>query len=142
MIKVMFNPAIRVPFTKEYIEKIVRKISKKEKKITGSVEINIVGDKEIKELNSRYRGKNKVTDVLSFAWQEEKSAPSQDFLGQIYICFPRIVRQAKEFKVNVEEEFFRMLAHGLLHLAGYDHEEEKEAKKMFDLQEKILKSLI
>lgn len=105
--------------------------------MNGELEINIVGDKAIKDLNFRYRGKNKVTDVLSFAWQEDKKVRTK-YLGQIYICYPQIERQAKEFKVKPREEFVRMLAHGFLHIIGYDHIKKKEAEKMFKIQEAIV----
>ncbi len=105
--------------------------------INGELEINIVGEKEIKDLNFRYRGKNKVTDVLSFAWQEDKIIKSKN-LGQIYICYPQIEQQAKEFTVSVPEEFVRMLAHGFLHIVGYDHIKKPEAAKMFKIQEEVV----
>jgi probable rRNA maturation factor len=86
-----------------------------------------------------------VTDVLSFAWQEEWGekfflpTTNQDkHLGQVYICFEKIKIQAKEFKVSARNECTRMIVHGLLHLVGYDHMYDKEAKKMFTLQEKII----
>ena len=110
-------------------------------KVSGELEINIVGDAEIKDLNFRYRGKNKATDVLSFAWQEDKLIKSSN-LGQIYICYPQIERQAKEFKVAVKEEFVRMLAHGFLHIIGYNHEKKKDAEKMFKIQEEIVSKFV
>ncbi len=123
------------------VDKIVSLAARAEKKIHGTVEVTIVGEKKIKALNLKYRGKNLVTDVLSFSWLEGGEMPG-DFLGQIFICYPQIVRQAKEYKVSVEEEFARMLVHGLLHLVGYDHVKENEAKKMFVLQEKIIKKYL
>ena len=123
------------------VDKIVSLAARAEKKIHGTVEVTIVGEKKIKALNLKYRGKDKVTDVLSFSWLEGGKMPG-DFLGQIFICYPQIVRQAEEYKVSVEEEFARMLVHGLLHLVGYDHVKENEAKKMFVLQEKIIKKYL
>ena len=120
------------------VKKVVSFAARHEKKIRGTVEVTIVGEKKIKSLNAKYRGKNKVTDVLSFSWLEGGEMPG-NFLGQIFICYPQSVRQAKEYKILVEEEFARMLVHGLLHLVGYDHIKDKDAKKMFALQEKIIK---
>ncbi|MDD2807952.1 MAG: rRNA maturation RNase YbeY [Patescibacteria group bacterium] len=126
-------------FESEIIE-IIQKISGYDKKIRGLVEINIISDAEMRQINKQYRGKNKVTDVLSFAWQEDKIVAS-NFLGQIYICLPQIKRQAKEYGVTAQEEFKRMLTHGLLHLIGYDHQVKSDEKKMFTLQNKILLGL-
>jgi len=124
------------------IKKIVEFLSKNERKIKGEVEINIIGNKEIKKINKVYRGIDSPTDVLSFAWQEEKSLKNSNFLGQIYLSVQRIKTQSKEYKVSEKEEFSRMLIHGLMHLVGFDHQKEGEAKKMFQKQEGYLKEIL
>ncbi len=136
MLLLDFNKRVKCPWTESEVEKVFSLIQKKIK-VSGELEVNIVGDKEIKNINFRYRGLNKVTDVLSFAWQEEKLIKTAS-LGQIYICYPQIVRQAKEVKVSAKEEFARMLTHGFLHIMGYDHEEKKDATRMFKIQEEIV----
>ena len=137
MIKVLFHSEAKLPLGRPAIREIVKTASLLEPKIRGEVEINIVDDKAIKKLNKFYRNKNKTTDVLSFAWQEDKLIKS-DFLGQIYISLPQIKRQAKGYKVTEKAELARMMVHGLLHLAGHNHSRAGRAKKMFILQEKIL----
>lgn len=97
--------------------------------------IHIVGDQRMKALNNRYRNINKTTDVLSFA-----TGGSQD-LGDIFISWPQIKRQAKEFGVPIREEFFRMMVHGILHLLGYDHKKAQEAQEMLTLQEKLVNKI-
>jgi probable rRNA maturation factor len=62
-------------------------------------------------------------------------------LGQIFIAYPQIKRQAKQYKISEKEEFVRMLVHGLLHLVGYDHNTIKDEKKMLNLQEKIVNNI-
>lgn len=109
------------------------------KKIKGRIEVIVAGDAAVRNLNRRYRGINKTTDVLSFAWGEDKTMPGGAYLGQIYLSYPRIRRQARAFKAPVAEEFARMLIHGLLHIAGYDHVRAAAAKRMFALQEKIIR---
>ena len=136
MLRVNFFKRIKSPWTLSGVKKVLR-IARKLLKLSGEVEVSVIGEKEMKELNFRYRGKNKVTDVLSFAWQEDKKVKSE-FLGQIYICYPQIARQAAELSVNVKEEFARMLTHGLLHIMGYDHVKKQDAKKMFKIQEEIV----
>lgn len=140
MIKTSCNFNVKSPYTQKWLQSIASKLAKKEKKVTGEVEITIIGDKEMTKLNGIYRGKHYPTDVLSFAWQEDKQIKSKLF-GQIYICYPQIKRQAKEWGVKENEEMARMLTHGLLHLAGHDHHEKKQAKKMFKIQEGIIEDL-
>ncbi len=137
MIHVDFDKAVVCPWNLLKIQKVFNQIAAVTKIKKGAVEVRIVGDREIKNLNFRYRGLNKTTDVLSFAWQEEKIIQSSS-LGQIYICYPQIVRQAKRFHVTTREEFVRMLAHGFLHIIGHDHGQKEEAEVMFGLQETIV----
>ncbi|MEK7065208.1 MAG: rRNA maturation RNase YbeY [Patescibacteria group bacterium] len=105
--------------------------------------IHLVGEKRIRELNKKYRKQNKVTDVLSFPLCEIREIRDKrdKEIGDVFLCVPRIKKQAKEYGVCLEEEFCRMLTHGVLHLLGFDHKNKKEAKKMFDLQEQIVKKL-
>ena len=109
----------------------------------SSFSVNLVGEKKIKTLNNLYRNKDKITDVLSFALQDVKT-PAKDLqdLGDIFICIPQIKRQAREFDVSFKEEFTRILAHGILHLLGFDHVKELDAKKMFLFQEKIVRKIV
>ncbi len=137
MIKIEINNKNKYPIAGRLILNTIKIAKKLNKKIEGTIEINLVDNREIKKINRKWRKKNLITDVLSFAWREDKKLKS-DCLGQIFISYPRIVKQAKEYKVPAIEEFVRMLTHGLLHLTGYDHKTKPEAKKMFFLQEKIL----
>lgn len=145
MIEITYQTSVSCPFSAKVVSAIVQVAAEEEKKIKGSVEITVVGDKMIRELNRRYRGKDRVTDVLSFAWQEPDRRRGGDgkiksnLLGELYLCYPQIVRQAKEFNVSSSEEFVRMLVHGLLHSVGYDHVVKPAAARMFKLQEKIVK---
>ncbi|OGH86256.1 MAG: rRNA maturation RNase YbeY [Candidatus Magasanikbacteria bacterium RIFOXYC12_FULL_33_11] len=125
------------------IQEIVFYVLKKNKK-DGLISVNIVGDKKIREINKNYRGKDKVTDVISFALEEGENffqMGEKDF-GDIFICLPQIKRQAKENNISAREEMTRMLVHGVLHILGFDHMKEKDAKTMFAMQEKFVKNLI
>lgn len=123
------------------IKKIVFAVLKQIKN-DGEISVHIVGDKKIRDLNKNYRGKDKVTDVISFAVKEgaEMDMGEKD-LGDIFICLPQILRQAKENNISAYEEMVRMLVHGVLHILGFDHVKEDEAKKMFGLQEKFVKEM-
>ena len=107
------------------------------------VNLFIIGKRKSQQLNCQYRKIDKPTDVLAFPfyhfYKEEvkfaKDAP-QD-LGDIFICYPVANKQAQEKKYSLEKEIYFLFLHGLLHLLGYDHEETKERKIMFSLQDKI-----
>ncbi|MCX6782301.1 MAG: rRNA maturation RNase YbeY [Candidatus Magasanikbacteria bacterium] len=140
MIKVLFFNENKYPVEEKFVKKITAVASGHEKKICGIVEIALVDNKDICKLNRIWRGKNSATDVLSFAWSEEKSIKAP-MLGQIFVSYPKIIKQANENEIPVKEELGRMIVHGLLHISGYGHGSAKQAKKMFALQEKILKHL-
>lgn len=137
MISVEFNNQSAAPYGSKFFSDIIKVAAIYEKKITGTVEVNIVESGKMKELNRIYRGKNSDTDVLSFPWRDDKIVKST-LLGEIYLSSSRIKRQAKDFNISAKEEMARMFIHGLLHLVGHDHGKPREAKKMFALQEKIL----
>jgi probable rRNA maturation factor len=99
------------------------------------VDIAMVGDPEIRKLNRRYRGKDAVTDVLSFGYGPGRKDMS---IGDVIICLPQVKRQAKRTGKRVSEEFALMVVHGMLHLLGYDHETLADERKMFGLQHEIL----
>jgi probable rRNA maturation factor len=99
--------------------------------------IAFVTSVEIRRLNKQFRGKNKTTDVLSF----ESDDPTS--LGELAIAPEVISRQAREHGLLVREELGYMVLHGFLHLLGYDHEAgERDAKKMFALQDEIFERLL
>ncbi len=101
-------------------------------------------DQEIAELNAQYRGKDKPTDVLSFP-QEDCCDRTEGaaVLGDVVISFETARRQALERGETVESEILRLLVHGVLHLAGYDHEGvgRNEAQRMRRKERQLLKWL-
>ncbi len=120
----------------------------------------VVGDDEcVTALNLEYRGLNETTDVLSFSnlhsgqYYGEGERPKtddegfalppgySDNLGEVIISYPQVVRQANESNHNVQKELAVMLAHGILHLLGYDHEREDEAAEMFGIQNRAIVAL-
>lgn len=94
----------------------------------------------IKKINKEYRNIDRVTDVISFAFEdnEEIVYNSERLLGEIYICIPRMLEQAIEYEHSPKRELSFLAVHGLLHLLGYDHMNEEDEKVMFKLQELIL----
>jgi probable rRNA maturation factor len=103
--------------------------------------IRIVGSAESRRLNRVWRGKDKPTNVLSFpASSGQKGAPTQEEseLGDLAICAPVVRREAREQGKAVHAHWAHMIVHGLLHLLGYDHEDERDAERMEGLEIRIL----
>ncbi|HET7784330.1 MAG TPA: rRNA maturation RNase YbeY [Myxococcales bacterium] len=92
----------------------------------------LVSDREMRALNLRWRGKDSTTDVLSFPLQERGA------LGDVVISLPAARRQAREGGWPLSVELRRLLAHGLLHCRGYDHQTAKEAKRMARAEQRLL----
>lgn len=99
------------------------------------VSIGFVSPNQMRLLNKRWRRKDRVTDVLSFALDEGS------LKGEIVLNYEQAVCQARERHHPTRDEVGFLIVHGLLHLWGYDHEKSADAKRMFLLQERILKSL-
>lgn len=106
-----------------------------------NVEFNIifVDSNTIHEINKTYRNVDRVTDVISFALEDNETIKlDHRVLGDIYICIERAEEQAKEYGHSFLRELSFLTIHGLLHLLGYDHMEPEEEKIMFQKQEDIL----
>lgn len=110
-------------------------------KITNAVFNIIIVDKNtIQKLNREYRNKDSVTDVISFALEDDNTFIKTDLrvLGDIYICLDRAKEQASEYGHSLLRELSFLSVHGLLHLLGYDHQTKEDENVMFGLQEMIL----
>ena len=103
----------------------------------AELSVALVGDKEMRPLNAKYRKKNQTTDVLSFFVDDQPKA-SPIILGDVIISVEQARRQAKARKKTLKSEMVTLLIHGILHLLGYDHERsERQAKVMFALERKL-----
>ena len=125
----------------DIIEKVVNKAFETEDIKKASCSIIIVDNTFIHKLNKEYRGIDRVTDVISFALEDDKSMIIPDdirLLGDIYICLDKAKEQAKEYGHSLERELCFLAVHGVYHLLGYDHETEEDAKIMFKKQEEVL----
>ncbi|MGD2075273.1 MAG: rRNA maturation RNase YbeY [Gammaproteobacteria bacterium] len=99
--------------------------------------IRLVGEAESRELNGRFRGKDRATNVLSFPFEAPPGVES-DHLGDLVICAPVVKREALEQRKAVTDHWAHMVVHGVLHLRGYDHQSEPEARRMESLETRIL----
>lgn len=115
-------------------------------KFNFSCNIVDIKPEEIKEMNNKYRGVDRVTDVLSFPMIENiKDIEKEDDyylgecnIGDIYINPQRVKEQALEYGHSERREYCFLALHGLLHLLGYDHIKKDDEEKMFALQDKIM----
>ena len=113
--------------------------------INYEIDVSLVDEETIHQVNRDYRKVDRVTDVISFAFNDDKDPNNQilspevpRMLGEILICLEQAKRQAKEIGNTLERELSFLYVHGLLHLLGYDHMKPEDEAVMFPLQEKIL----
>lgn len=102
--------------------------------------IRLVDEKESRNLNMQYRGRDAATNVLSFPFEVPPQVESSH-LGDLVICVPVVNRQADEQGKPLEHHWAHMVIHGVLHLQGYDHEQEADADVMETAEINLLKKL-
>lgn len=111
----------------------------KAEKSKGQVTVVLGDDREVQALNKTYRGKDKPTNVLSFPDGTTHGALIQ--LGDIILAFDTIDREARAQGKTLSHHAQHLVVHGVLHLLGYDHEKERDAKHMEQREVTILSSL-
>lgn len=116
-------------------------------KDNDEMSLTFVKNPEIKEINAKYRGVDRATDVISFAindddeeivMDDEMAAMIPKDLGDLFISIDKVKEQALFLGHSEDRELGFLVVHGFLHLNGYDHEKPADEEKMFSLQEKIL----
>ena len=126
-----------------YLNKKIQKINLKERRLRKKnifCSLLLSGNKEIKNLNKKFRKKNKVTDVLSFPFHTKKELEKiiknekEVYLGDIIINLNKVKRKNKKF--FFKKEFDRLWIHGFVHLFGHDHKKNKDYKKMHQIEKK------
>ena len=105
-----------------------------------SVVIRLVDPDESRQLNNDYRGLDKPTNVLSFPFEAPPEI-SDKFLGDIIICAPVVEQQAKLQNKPLQSRCAPLEAHGMLHLQGYEHQNDQQAEEMERLEGEILATL-
>jgi probable rRNA maturation factor len=109
-------------------------------KSRAELTVRVVGKVESRQLNQRFRNVAKATNVLSFAVQGLKEI-APDFLGDVVLCGPLVIGEARAQGKTREAHFTHLMAHGVLHLLGFDHLRDEEAEIMEDRERAILSSL-
>ena len=111
--------------TSKVDEEFLKRVAKKVLKVENGKEIDLsivfIGEARMRKLNKKYRGKNKVTDVLSFG----------QGLNEIVICLGEIKKNAKIYNSTFEKELARVLIHAILHLSGYNHKEMQDKEEYY-----------
>jgi len=114
---------------------------------SASLNLLIVSDQQIRKLNKKWLGNDKVTDVLSFplldlhTYQHGPKLNGEEIkqeLGEIFIAYERASAQAKEYNHSFERELAFLYVHGMLHIFGFDHQDRPSEKEMFGRQRRIL----
>lgn len=113
------------------------------------IAVLLTNDEKMQQLNGEFRDKNKPTNVLSFPDVEIKPRDLLEFLsekeyiyiGDIAIGYDIVKLEAIEANISMHDHFVHLLVHGILHLIGYDHMNDKDEKEMMDLEIQILQKL-
>lgn len=129
------RPAARTP-----LAVIVRAALATEDLRPGDITIRLTGDAELRELNRRWRGIDRATDVLSFSYDGDGRPQGPRVSGDIVISLDRMEEQARRFRVTRGAELARLVIHGTLHLAGLDHHRAAERRVMRAREEALLKA--
>lgn len=143
-----------------WLEGVCRTVLEQED-VEQAVSLVIADDKTVRALNAEYRGLDRTTDVLSFAFDNEGEyygegdAPSEwstdeDFvlppgesagLGEVIVSHPQAVKQAQEAGHSVERELAHLITHGILHLMGHDHMDDDEESAMSARERRVIERL-
>jgi len=108
-------------------------------------EINLICTARMKALNKKFRNKDKATTILSFVSGETKDfvlPPSKyQYLGEVLLCPSVIQKEAKDLEISTEKLMTQLLVHGILHLVGYTHKSDKDAREMESMEQKIIEKI-
>lgn len=134
----------------DLVEDVLQFASKAlELKDNTEMSVTFVNNDEIKEINSKYRGVDRATDVISFAIEDgdddfplimddEMAAEIPENIGDIFVSIDKVAEQAEFLDHSYERELGFLVVHGFLHLNGYDHMKQEDEDVMFPLQRKIM----
>ena len=133
----------KIKKSQKFFDNICKKFPKKFRFLNKKAYFTLLlsNNKRIKDLNRKFRNKNKHTDILSFPFEQKKGNLKEIYLGDIIISFNYMNKpknlKPKEFK----QKTIKIFIHGFLHLIGYNHINEKDYKKMFNMEQKVFSSI-
>ena len=146
MIYIQIEPSLKVKSeSHDFYSQLLRETAQQVLNFTDidskdEITIVLTTNQEIHKLNAQFLGHDYPTDVLSFPSDEIDIDTENNYLGDIIISYERAVEQAQQANHSVEDELKLLLVHGILHLLGFDHDDEERKKIMWEKQAKILDS--
>ena len=126
--KTIISDAVKKTFQSENVESQNNYIS-----------VLLTSDDNIRELNLKYRNKNKATNVLAFSIQE--SIEQKNYIGDLAISLEKIIFESNKYKIKKNKYLSQITIHGILHLLGYDHIKDDDYKVMNKIEDRIIKEL-
>ncbi|HRY63411.1 MAG TPA: rRNA maturation RNase YbeY [Patescibacteria group bacterium] len=134
MISIALNNSVKKPLPQSAIINFLRSSLSYLKLYNVELSVAFVAEPVSRRLNRSYRGLDHSTDILSFVFAKDK----KNLDGELVICYAVALRQARESGHALRQEIMRLLAHGLLHLIGYDHQRTKETAAMEKMENILL----
>jgi probable rRNA maturation factor len=131
------SPALESAVEKTASAALIKKWVKSTGAASGLITLRFVNAAEGKKLNAFFRKKDYATNVLTFPYEHSKNSLTAD----IIFCLPIIQKEAKNQVKTLKAHLAHLIIHGCLHAQGYDHENDRDAKKMEALEIKLLKAL-
>jgi len=128
----------RAPVLAARLARAARRLLRGLRMPDAELSVLLVSDRVMQDLNRRHRGRDRTTDVLSFAQLEGAAPPPAGLLGDVVISVDTARRQAAERGESLGREAERLLVHGLLHLLGYDHERSPAEERRMRRRERVL----
>ncbi len=133
MIEFISNHADASRFLSGDYENWLVRLCEVEGKQLGEVGVHLVNDDELLKINRDFLNHDYLTDIITF-----DRCYNQIVTGELWISLDRVINNAQELKVGVQEEFYRVLAHGVLHLIGYKDKSSEEAELMREKEAEAL----
>ncbi len=133
-----FLEEVTVELEKETLTYWLQAVLAEEKKTLQSIRFIFCQDDYLHRINVEYLNHDTLTDVITFPYADKEDLIN----GEIYISIDRIEENASNYGVSTKQELHRVMVHGVLHLCGYDDQEESSKKKMSELEDYYLKKLI
>ncbi len=125
-----------IRINKNSVHKIVKLICDELNLRVNSLEFNFVSSSTMIEVNNKYLQHNFETDIITFDYSSEKNKLD----GEIFISLNDAVVNSKKYKVSVDNELLRLIAHGILHLLGYDDSTSSKRRKMKSVEDNLVSS--
>ena len=126
--KTIISDAVKKTFQNENVESQNNHIS-----------VLLTSDDNIKELNLKYRNKNKATNVLAFPIKE--SIEQKNYIGDLAISLEKIIFESNKYKIKKNKYLSQITIHGILHLLGYDHIKDDDYEVMNKIEDRIIREL-